>query len=232
MAKSKITIGDIEVQQVDSFSMGGYGGKDAFESAEIESFISAAGSDDLPTFGGSFVGGIYLQQVPSELASCIKAIMATSNSNSPINSYLEIGVAAGGTAFIINHFFHPSRIVLIDDNQHPKSKHRAAILQGINTEQIIGNSHDYNIIDRVDGLFDLIVLDGDTSYEGTLADVSNYLPKLAKGGFLVLHDTANLGLGVCRVVEELRQGTNLAFLGEWIAKEVPSCGNVLFRKEM
>lgn len=194
---------------------------------EIEKFILTLGSDDLPAFGGTFMGGVYLQQVPSELASCIKAIL---DSGKEIKSYLEIGVAAGGMAFIINHFFKPSRIVLIDDNQHPKSKLRPSILQGIVTEQAIGNSHEQRVIDSVTGSFDLVFFDGDTGYEATMADVSNYASKLTKGGFLALHDTANKGFGVCRAVKELAQGYDFTLVGEWI--ESTTCGIALFRKEM
>jgi len=195
----------------------------------ITKFILDSGSDDLPTFGGSYVGGIFLQQVPSELASCIKAIL---DSGVEISSYLEIGVASGGTTFIINHFFHPSRIVLIDDNKHPKTKYRSTILRGIVTEQIVGNSHTPAIINNVIGPFDLILLDGDTGYDATMADISNYTPHLAKGGFLILHDTANSGQGIYHVVKELAHGTNdFTLIGEWIADSGPSCGIALFRKE-
>jgi len=196
---------------------------------EIEKVIMASGSDDLVTFGGSYIGGVYLQQVPSELSSCIKAIL---DSGKEIMSYLEIGVAAGGTTFIINHFFHPFRIVLIDDNQHPKVKFRSAILRGVATEQKIGNSHNQEIIDSVSGPFDLILLDGDTGYDATMADISNYTSKLTAGGFLILHDTANSGQGVYHVVKELAQGTEFTLVGEWISGSGPSCGIALFRKDM
>jgi len=195
---------------------------------EIEKFITSCGSDDLPTFGGSFVGGIYLQQVPSELALCIKSIL---DSGQDIQSYLEIGVAAGGTVFIINHFFHPSKIILIDDNQHPKVKFRASILKDIATTQIIGNSHDPKIFNDKTSTFDLIFLDGDNSYEGTMADITNYSPKLNPGGFLAIHDTGFKSWGVSQAVRELIDNKKLAFIGEWIAKEGPFCGIALFRKD-
>lgn len=223
--KVKIFIGDKEVIPVDSFKIQGY----VPTIEEIEQFILDSGSDDLPTFGGSFCGGIYLQQVPSEFASCIKAIL---DSGVEISSYLEIGVAAGGTAFIINHFFHPTRIVLIDDNQHPKTKYRKEILGDISTEQIVGNSHIQTIIDSVTAPFDLVFLDGDTGYDSTMADIANYASKLVKGGFLVLHDTANKGQGVYQVVQELSKGQKFALVGEWIASTGPSCGIALFRKDM
>jgi predicted O-methyltransferase YrrM len=204
---------------------------DPYSIEEIEKFIMGAGSDDLPTFGGSVVGGIYLQQVPSELASCIKSLI---DSGQAIQSYLEVGVAAGGTTFIINHFFHPSRIVLIDDNQHPKSRFRASILRGIPTTEIIGNSHEEKVITNTNTTepFDFIFLDGDNSYEGTMADVTNYASKLTSGGFLAIHDTGFKSWGVSKVVRELVDGSDFTFIGEWIAKEGPFCGIALFRKDI
>ena len=67
----------------------------------IIDFILASGSDDLATFGGKHEGGIHCQQIPDELAPCILAIL---ESGETINAYLEIGVAAGGTTFLVNHY--------------------------------------------------------------------------------------------------------------------------------
>jgi len=67
----------------------------------IEQFVLDAGSDDLPTFGGSFEGGIHCQQIPDEIGPCIHAILG---SGLDLRSYLEIGVAAGGTTFLFDHF--------------------------------------------------------------------------------------------------------------------------------
>ncbi len=241
MAKTKINIGDTEIVGETDFKL--HVGPEDFNPEPIivevdldmdkhrldfiTQFILDSGSDDLPTFGGSFVGGIYLQQVPSEFASCIKAIL---DSGVEISSYLEIGVASGGAAFIISHFFHPTRIVLIDDNQHPKAKYRKEILKGIVTEQFIGNSHTQSIIDSVTGPFHLILLDGDTGYEAIMADINNYASKLNSGGFLAIHDTANSGFGVYQVVGELSQGSDYKLIGEWI--DSVSCGIALFRKEV
>jgi Methyltransferase domain len=39
-----------------------------------------------------------------------------------------------------------------------------------------------------DGLYDLVFIDGDHSYEGCLADVKRYVPYVRNGGYFVLHD--------------------------------------------
>jgi predicted O-methyltransferase YrrM len=194
---------------------------------EIEEFILTLGSDDLPTFGGSFKGGIFLQQVPSEIASCINTIVT---SDIPTNSYLEIGSASGGATFVINHFLHPSNITIIDDNKHPRSSLRQGILQGIPFNEVIGNSHDQAVIDSITGPFDLILFDGATSYEEVSSDIANYIPKLSDSGVLIIHDTFNPGLGTHRISKELSQDPNLTLLGEYIATDGPACGIALFKK--
>lgn len=196
---------------------------------EIEQFILDAGSDSLSVFGGVYEGGVHAQQVPDELAPCIAAILG---SGEQITSYLEIGVAAGGTAYLFNHFFHPEKIVLIDDNRHWKHTLRPEILKDIERLEIIGNSRDPEIVSHIKGPFDLIIIDGDHSYMGIKADIDNYLPMLRKGGFLVLHDTVFEGpdWGVSQMVAELKNGFTLLIIGEYRSTKYPVCGLALFRK--
>lgn len=197
---------------------------------EIERYIISVGSDSLPVFGGTYEGGVHIQQIPDELAPCILAIV---ESGEKVRSFLEIGVAAGGTTFTLNHFLDPDRIVLIDNNAHPKHILRPYILKDIVCEEIIGNSRDPEIIARPKGPFDLVIIDGDHSYEAVKEDVKNYLPKLRKGGFLVLHDSATnqWGCEVSQVVEELKESTNVQLVNEYISvKHSSPCGLALFRK--
>ncbi|MFH2074907.1 MAG: class I SAM-dependent methyltransferase, partial [Pseudomonadota bacterium] len=198
---------------------------------EIEQFIIDAGSDDLPTFGGSFEGGIYCQQIPDEIVPCILAIL---ESGQPVKSYLEIGVAAGGTTFLVNHFFKPEKIILIDDNMHPKCSLRAEVLKDISYIEIIGNSQAEEIVGQIISagiLFDAILIDGDHSYAGVKLDIVLYLPFLRIGGFLILHDSVRPEFGVARVVKELKADLKMEFIGEWASKNHPiPCGVALFRK--
>lgn len=194
---------------------------------EIEQFIFTAGSDDVPTFGGSYEGGIHCQQIADELAPCIFSIL---ESGLEIKSYLEIGVAAGGTTFVFDHFFHPEKIVLIDDNKHHKAGLRAEVLKDINYKEIIGRSDSEDVVKAVDTMFDVIVIDGDHSYPGVKLDVIHYLPFLLTGGFLVLHDSALPEWGVMRVVKELKTNEGMEFVGEYISQNHKPCGVALFRK--
>ena len=207
--------------------------QEAGQLREIERFILEAGSDHLPTFGGKFEGGIQCQQVYDELAPCIKAIL---DSKTPINSYLEIGAAAGGSAYIINHYFNPKTIVLIDDNQHPKAHIRPYILRDIPHGEIIGNSHDQSTIAslrRLGVLFDAILVDGDHLYSGAKMDVENYYDFLRPGGFLIFHDS-QIGqepYGCKQVAKETKQDTDKwQFVDEYISKTGKVCGICLFRK--
>jgi predicted O-methyltransferase YrrM len=197
---------------------------------EIEKFVIDAGSDHVPTFGGKFEGGAQIQQVPDEIAPCIKAIL---DSGKLINDYLEIGVAAGGTTFLMNHFLHPANIVLIDDNQHPKHHVRQYILCDVSYKQIIGNSQSQTVIDLVkDQKFDIIIIDGDHSFNGVKSDVENYFPMLRKDGFLIFHDSVCQECwGVHLVVEEVKKSGEAELIGEYITeKHSRPCGVALFRK--
>jgi predicted O-methyltransferase YrrM len=197
---------------------------------DIKQFILDAGSDDLPTFGGSFEGGAQIQQVPDEIAPCIKAIL---NSGDGILSYLEIGAAAGGSTFLISHFFSPGTVVLVDDNKHHKASLRPIILEGIAHEEIIGrsDSEESSAAAFERSPYDLMLIDGDHNYPGVKLDVITYLPMLRPGGFLILHDSAMPEWGVVRVVRELKADPGFEFIGEWVSATHPRpCGVALFRR--
>lgn len=198
---------------------------------EIERFVEDAGSDDLPTFGGNHVGGIYIQQIPDEVAPCIHAVQ---ESGETINSYLEIGVAAGGMTYLMDHYFHPENIVLIDTNEHPRCVNRPQVLAGITTTEIIGKSGDESTWKRMSALckvYDAMMIDGVHYYENVKRDVEIYAPYLRDGGFLMLHDSALQNWGVPRVVAELKENTAFQFIGEWTTKTGrAACGVALFQK--
>lgn len=197
--------------------------------SDIEQFVNEAGSDNVSVFGGKFEGGAHIQQVPDEIAPCIHAIL---ESGKEIRSYLEIGVAAGGTTYLFNHFFHPRKMVLVDDNKHCKASLRSTILGGIGSVRgVIGNPQDAGVIREAAGKYDLIIIDGDHSYEGVNADLKNYLPMLSGGGFLILHDSACPDWGVMQVTRELMESGDMEFVGEYLSKTRSTpLGVALFRK--
>ena len=198
---------------------------------EIEQFIFNAGSDHVPTFGGQNIpGSIQCQQVPDELAPCILKIL---ESGEMIKNYLEIGVAAGGTTSIINHFFAPEKIVLIDDNHHPKAHVRGYILTGLPFTEIIGQSQSTIVLAALQEMgltFDMVMVDGGHGYEEVKADVKNYRDYLRNGGFLLLHDSALPEWGVMPVVEELKKDKGFEFVEEYKSNVIAPLGLALFRK--
>ena len=200
---------------------------------DIEQFILDSGSDHLGTFGGLFEGGIQCQQVADELAPCILAILESDNLPT-LKFYLEIGSAAGGSAFIINHFLKPDKIVIVDDNQHPKAHIRPYILRDIPHVEIIGNSHDTATASRVYDmgvLFDILLIDGDHFYEGVKADVETYGEFLRPGGFLIFHDSQiGAPYGCYQVSQALKQDKRWRLVGEFISVKHKPCGIALFRK--
>ena len=197
---------------------------------KIEEFIIAAGSDDLATFGGSFEGGIHCQQIPDELAPCIHKIMEI---GSTVFSYLEIGVAAGGTTFIFDHFFEPYKMVLVDDNKHHKAGLRPDILLHVPAIEIIGRSSDQATVAaaKAQALYDIIVIDGDHTYAAVKTDTLLYMPMLSPGGFLILHDSVMQEWGVARVVFELKYDLGMEFVAEYVSAKHPRpLGVALFRR--
>lgn len=199
--------------------------------AEIEEFVLASGSDHLPTFGGRFEGGIHCQQVADEIAPAIHAILS---SGIVVDRYLEIGVAAGGTTFLMHHFLRPDSIVLVDDNAHWKAGQRDGILAGVGRSEVIGNSRSPEVIAKADelGPYQVMVIDGDHTYPGVRADADNYLPMLQPGGFLVFHDSALPEWGVLRVTSELKEDERLEFVSEYLsAKHSRPLGVAVFRKK-
>ena len=201
----------------------------AVTAESIERFIIESGSDHVPTFGGSFEGGIQAQQVPDEFAACIMAMI---DSGGKVKSYLEIGAAAGGSVFIMNHYFGP-RIVIVDNNQHPKAHIRPYVLRDIPHDEIVGNSHDETTVEAVRSLgvtFDAIMIDGDHYYEGVKADIENYAELLKPGGFLIFHDSqVGAPYGCYKVAMDLKKDSRWEIVGEYIGAD-KICGILLLRK--
>jgi cephalosporin hydroxylase len=199
--------------------------------AEIEEFVYRAGCDNVPAFGGKFEGGIQIQQIPDEIAPCIHEIL---KSGQPINAYLEIGVAAGGMTVLAKKFLNPGQIVLVDNNRHPKHHVRPYILRDIIRKEIIGDSHAPGCVDAVMAVglgYDVIIIDGDHTYAGVRADYENYVRFLNPGGFLILHDSALVELGIKQLFDELRAAGGLEFVGEYVStKHTFICGVALFRR--
>jgi predicted O-methyltransferase YrrM len=168
----------------------------------IESFIESLGSDSVDMFGGLYRGGIYLQQDSVELGCLVRFLEGRG-----IKGYLEIGSAAGGSVYVLNHYLGFGRIAVVDNNVHVNSKFRSKVLEGIKYEEYIGNS----VGIRVEGEFDLVFIDGDHKYEGVKGDTLNFIGNLKRGGYMVFHDIA-IGWGAQKWTEELKKGNELGLV--------------------
>ena len=148
-------------------------------------------------------GRIRLIQGTEEMAQSIHYLRS---GDKTINSYLEIGSAAGGTAYVFNKFFDIDTTVLIDDNCHATAGYRHDILIDIDYIEFIGNSQSKEavaFVRNLDRMFDVVFIDGDHTYEGASADVVNYSPFVSPGGYLIMHDTVSAP-GVKRVFEGVK----------------------------
>lgn len=69
--------------------------------------------------------------------------------------------------------------------------------------QIIGDSKKVGLV-FPEQFFDLVFVDGDHSYEGCSGDITSWLPRVKKGGFMAFHDyTRDVWPDVARAVDSM-----------------------------
>lgn len=124
--------------------------------------------------------------------------------------YVEIGIAQGG-GLVMAHGFSPSGIIVgidplekppesktvshsifIHDNVHLLRKKSQEAVEDL--KEILGES-----------LIDLIVVDGDHTYDGAINDFVSYLPMMRVGGLMWFDDIAHEP-GVSKAWEEIKDG--------------------------
>jgi len=165
---------------------------------------------------GGYRGGICLQQIPSEIANCIAYLK---DGDKTVNSYLEVGSAAGGTAYIFDMFFDIDTMVLIDDNCLDASKYRDDILADVDRIEFIGNSQSKEAVEFVENLdqtFDIVFIDADHTFRGASSDVINYSRFVSSGGYLIMHDTA-AAPGVKKVFNGIKNSGEFASIIEFVS---------------
>lgn len=109
--------------------------------------------------------------------------------------YLEIGVDGGGSLKTVLGSCDPERIVLCDmwgtnhaGHGFQNWKHIYPIVEISNAkvDMITGDSRE--TVPKIMEFFDLILVDGDHSYEACLQDLKSTWPLMANGGLLILDD--------------------------------------------
>jgi predicted O-methyltransferase YrrM len=178
----------------------------------IDWIRNEAGSQIPSYFYCNSSGNLQLQQVPEEYA---ELLLLFKNSN--IESYLELGVANGGSFFVNSIFLqNTAKKLYCVDNLAYKETHvqqtESKILSKVNklkdmffdktfkfynstTDDYFKTSQDY---------FDCIFIDADHSYEGVKRDFENALNHVNENGILVFHDIANVETGVKKLWNEIK----------------------------
>ncbi len=102
---------------------------------------------------------------------------------------VEIGRFHGGSTFLLACANREVPIWSIDlepQDDERLQRHLTDNRLGENVGLIVGDSH-HDDFEQI-GDYDLLFIDGDHSYNGCLADLNAFFPRLAPGGHVVLHD--------------------------------------------
>lgn len=201
----------------------------------VRQFVEKMGSDSLEVVGGKFEGGYRLQQIVDEIVPCIEYLVSLKRK---WKNFLEIGSAAGGSAYLFHHYFNFEKMVLIDDNGYLTKTNRLDLrtknLKGLPYVEIIGNSRApiiYEQFAHLDLTFDFMIIDGDHRPIYIDRDVELYSPFLNDGGYLMLHDTMACP-GVEAIFIRMKGNKEYSLINEYISTEHHKpCGIGLFRKE-
>lgn len=155
--------------------------------------IEDAGSDNREVFGGTWTGGYHIQQDPEEFAQLLSVLQKEG-----VATYLQIGIAAGGSERYIAEACDIAGLVVIDDGRHPnnrvwRSQNKPAIEgRDVKVTEFIGNSHAQSAHDFLGTLegskFSLIGIDGDHSPGGVRLDWELIQPYIGNKGLVWLHD--------------------------------------------
>lgn len=155
----------------------------------------------------------HLQQNPYELVDCIDEIIKhESSTKQNIENFLEIGFHAGYTNTILNKIFNFKNIVAVDtfqefvDGNSLRANHRFK-----NLILVCGNSTANRTIEiaKTFSKYDLILIDGDHSYEIVKQDFENYKNLLSKNGIILLHDVkSNSFPGVTKLWNEIENSND------------------------
>jgi predicted O-methyltransferase YrrM len=102
---------------------------------------------------------------------------------------VEVGRFQGGSTFLLSCANRSVPIWSID--LAPKDDDRLRRMfeenqTGDNVQLLIGDSHTESF--STIGEYDLLFIDGDHTRQGCLADLQNFVPRLAPGGHLAVHD--------------------------------------------
>jgi cephalosporin hydroxylase len=171
----------------------------AAEHQDIEAWVELV--------GGFNYAGITIESW--QIASEIEALLRTLEADPP-RVVLEIGTARGGTLFLLTRVAAPGALLLSVDLRHgqfgggyPRWRvrlYRSFAREAQRVEPVLGDSHEPRTRERIRRLLggrdvDLLLVDGDHTYEGVKQDFADYSPLVRSGGLVAFHDIVPGGPG-------------------------------------
>lgn len=188
---------------------------------ELYEYILKTFGGAATTFSNLYKGNIPLQQMPDEIAACLSKIQ-----KKKVKSYLEIGSGQGGSAYLMNEYFDLFTLVMVDVEPDPQRLERLP-----DAIEIIGDSKSPGVIDRVlkHCPYDLVLIDGDHTYEGVVNDFVHYEQMLNTFGHVLFHDTRSWP-GVRDFMPHMMRHARYHFSGEFLSAIGTPQGLCLFQK--
>ena len=95
---------------------------------------------------------------------------------------LEIGVDKGGSLFMWREYFPNALITGIDNKPCPQASNRERI------ELVEGDAYNYEVADKIEGGFDIVIDDGSHTLESMTFLLLEYTKKIRAGGVLIIED--------------------------------------------
>jgi len=204
------------------------------EFEEMRNKINDCGSDDLPTFGGTFVGGYNIQQAADEFASLC---LLLKDKKSPIKLYGEIGSASGGNLRFVHENIGFTEAMTADNQQHPKHGYQPENFKAFDStlKKFAGDSHsdDFkNFLKETygDRKFDVLFIDGDHTYEGLCEDIEMMLPYGDEETYYIFHDTVACANAVGKAVQKYLDNETFVTIGHFVSRSLPVLGIAVCKK--
>lgn len=138
---------------------------------------------------------------------------------------VEIGVQFGRSATVIGAVAKEKKFDFIavdnykeDVSPEAKANVYSLLLKEFKLPMVLWEMDSHNAAQIYDKDIDLIHIDGDHTYEGVIADILDWAPKVCKGGYICFDDYGHDSLpGVYKAVEEslLKDVKNFKFIGRY-----------------
>jgi hypothetical protein len=182
-------------------------------------------------FGANFKGNLEVQQIPEEYLQLL-----TFFKNSDIKTYLELGVANGGSFFVNSIFLQNTAKIVhcVDCLAYKDAPHvlqtDKKILSKVNKlkeffpekEFCFFNQTTNNFFKENTSKYDCIFIDADHTYEGVMKDYWNSLKFVNNKGYLIFHDINNINTGVAQCWNEV--SINHKVIDTFSHKSNKNCG--------